>query len=165
MSLDDQTLDQLVSMEAEAFEYPNWKDAHATKKSHTAASEFDDAVYSALYDWVEAGGAPKGYDPKDADPEEAADELMDAEGAYLVFMTLEGAGVGIWDGRWDKFYSREEIEKLKKFLKERLSGHITAGVFHPGPYDELRSALEEDAYNTGGGKESDDDDEEEESED
>lgn len=41
---------------------------------------------------------------------------------YDVYQTLAGAGVGIWDGRWDEYFvNRDAIESLSKYLKQVLS--------------------------------------------
>lgn len=50
------------------------------------------------------------------------EDLMEADGPYLILMTLQGHGVGIWDGRWDHlFKDPQDIEILEKILKEHLS--------------------------------------------
>lgn len=65
----------------------------------------------ALEEWTNL------YPPK---YEHSLREILDADAAYNVFMTLNGEGVGIWDGRWDRFYSEGDIRSLQSFLKKKL---------------------------------------------
>ena len=129
--LDRRTLDQLVELEADSLDYPNARDAEATREVLQAAAKFTRALSKALSVYVQK------YPPADG---ATVDDLMDAEGAYNVFMTLEGHGVGIWDGRWDHFY--DDTKDLERFLERALArDHQT-----------LKDALETAAYETGGGE-------------
>ena len=65
----------------------------------------------ALEEWTNL------YPPK---YERSLGEILRADAAYNVFMTLNGEGVGIWDGRWDKFYSEGDLRSLQSFLKKKL---------------------------------------------
>lgn len=141
---DDRTLDQLVQMAAESSEYPNADEAYATQEVRDLASEFDDAVYAALEKLVEL------YPPKGG---ATAEDLYDADGSYLILLTLEEAGAGIWDGSWSEYY--DDTDPVVKFLKSRLgswSDFTGAG--------KLEEAFENAAYETAGGDEEDEDDEE-----
>jgi len=53
------------------------------------------------------------------------EDLMEERGTFLILMTLEGHGVGIWDGDWDRFFShpREGIPALQDHLE------VTLGTF------------------------------------
>jgi len=127
-SLDARTLDQLVEMEAEAFDLPNWRDAEATPAVRRAADNFERALSKALSVWVQK------HPPEDGS---TVEDLMDEEAGYNVFMTLEGHGVGIWDGRWDHFY--KNTTSLEKFLERALAKE----------HGNLKDALEEAAFETG----------------
>jgi hypothetical protein len=60
-------------------------------------------------------------------------------------MTLRGEGVGIWDGRWDDFYSQDEIDDVQKFLEEQLGSFADdAGS------GSLTEVFDDAAYETGG---------------
>lgn len=72
---------------------------------------YENALKEALEEVVER------WPPLD---EATADELFDDEAPFLVLMTLEGHGVGIWDGSWDKHFDRNQIEKVQAFLKQKL---------------------------------------------
>lgn len=55
---------------------------------------------------------------------EYVDRLMDEGDAPInVLLTLQGAGVGIWDGRWDSYFNAGELMRLQRFLKVRLAPH------------------------------------------
>ena len=127
-SLDARTLDQLVEMEAESFDLPNWRDAEATPAVRRAADNFERALSKALSVWVQK------HPPEDGS---TVEDLMDEEAGYNVFMTLEGHGVGIWDGRWDHFY--KNTTSLEKFLERALAKE----------HGNLKDALEEAAFETG----------------
>jgi hypothetical protein len=47
--------------------------------------------------------------------------MLNEDAAYNVFMTLNGEGVGIWDGRWSHLFSKEKIDNLSAFLENELS--------------------------------------------
>ena len=51
------------------------------------------------------------------------DDLMAADGPFLILMTLEGQGVGIWDGSWDEFFDspKTDISAIGKHLEQRLA--------------------------------------------
>jgi hypothetical protein len=68
----------------------------------------------AIGDWVADNRLPPGK----------IQELTDDDGEYAVYMTLAGAGVGIWDGRWDHLLTEEQIEDLDRHLKQRLGAHV-----------------------------------------
>jgi hypothetical protein len=38
-------------------------------------------------------------------------------------LTLRGEGAGIWDGRWDEYFTEEQIRRLQPFLKDRLGDY------------------------------------------
>jgi hypothetical protein len=128
--LDRKTLNQLVEMAAESSEYDNSRDAEATPEVKMAADKFTRALSKALSVYAQK------HPPEDGS---TVGDLMDAEGAYLVYMTLEGHGVGIWDGRWDKFY--DNTKSLERFLGRALDR----------PHQDLNTAIENAAFETAGG--------------
>jgi hypothetical protein len=137
-SLDPHTLDQLVEMEAESNEIDNWKDARATPAVKREAQKFEKDLDRTLAIWTQKYPLKEGFD---------SDDLMDANGAYVVLMTLMGHGVGIWDGRWDKFFNnpKKDIKALGDFLKRKLSRYAddTGG-------GSLVAAFRDAAYETTG---------------
>lgn len=61
---------------------------------------------------------------------------------YDVFQTLAGAGVGIYDGRWDDYLiNRAAIKDLEKFLKNVL--HKAFGTMSDALTDEAMTQCDE----------------------
>jgi len=114
-------LDDFVQMSAETYGYPNPRDAESTDEVEAEAERYEAAVEAALLKYVTT--TPLTGEGYGEDPETDAWELLDEEGPYLILMTLNGTGVGIWDGRWDHFFAdpKREIPKLTQFLKQELS--------------------------------------------
>jgi hypothetical protein len=83
--------------------------ADRTEEVYEAAMAYDKALMAALEELVEAHPPDEGA---------TAQDLWDANGPYLVLMTLRGEGVGIWDGDWVEFY--EDTEEAEEFLKKKL---------------------------------------------
>jgi len=120
------TLDELVKMEAQYNDIKKGlSDAEADQDVLREAAKFEDELENALYEWWKRnpqriGTTPDGeyYEP---------DDVMYAEAPYLVFMTLEGHGVGIWSGDWDHFFRnpRQDIPNLQQFLKRKLQHHTS----------------------------------------
>lgn len=127
-TLDPRTLNQLVEMAAESAGL-DASDARATREVNQAAKKFTHALSKALSLWTQKHPPENGATVSD---------LMRAEAAYAVFMTLEEHGVGIWDGRWDQFY--DDTRKLEQFLERALDRE----------YRELRDAIEAAAYEAAG---------------
>lgn len=46
--------------------------------------------------------------------------MTEGDAALNVLLTLQGAGAGIWDGRWEPYMKEDEIARLQRFLKARL---------------------------------------------
>lgn len=137
LSDDQGTLDQLVQMAAESAELEDARDAYATEAVVDAAQHFEDDVEVALSAMV------RRYPPKG---DATAEDLYEAEGPYLILMTLRGEGVGIWDGSWDEFY--DDTKGPERFLKEKLgkwADDTGAGEFE--------QVLEDAAYETTGAEE------------
>ena len=128
------TLNTLVQDEAESSGYPDAKGAHATREVKAEAEKFTRAVSKVLSMWIQKHPLNEGYDVSD---------LMDENGAFLVWGNLEGAGYGIWDGDWDRFFidSDKELRDLGKFLERVLSRQ----------HQVLKGTMADAAYETGGG--------------
>jgi len=136
MSLDPETLDQLVQIAAESAEIPNWKDAHATPEVLKLAAKYEDRLLTVLQAVV------KKWPPRNG---ASALDLYEAEAPFLVLMTLRGEGVGIWDGSWDDFYSQTALRSVQSYLKHNLGSYADdtgAG--------KLEEAFMEAAYETTG---------------
>lgn len=60
--------------------------------------------------------------------EAKTEEIYDSEGFESVtsdvYATLAGHGVGIWDGRWDGYLSKSQIESLQKKLDKDLGKYV-----------------------------------------
>ena len=112
--LDGRTLDQLVEMAGESSDIENWKGMEATPEVLREARKFDRAVKTALSQWASNALFRLAEDVEWTD-------LYDDDGSYNILMTLRGEGVGIWDGRWDKFFVDDgDIKGLEKYLKSKL---------------------------------------------
>jgi len=143
MSLDRRTLTQFVEMAADSADYPYPHKAKATPEVLKEAKKFEKDLEKALKEWVKKSPLKDPYD---------VDDLMDAEGAYLVLMTLRGEGVGIWDGDWDEYFvnPRADLKVLDKFLERKLGRYADdAGT------GSLNMAFDNAAYDTCGGEEMD----------
>ncbi len=49
-------------------------------------------------------------------------DMMEADAPVDLYHTLQGAGVGIWDGRWERWLTPELIRKAEEYLTIRLQG-------------------------------------------
>ncbi len=91
------------------------------------------------------------------DNDATAEDLWAANGAYLIFQTLNGAGVGIWDGDWTDFY--EDTDKAEKFLKGKL-GKFADDSGAGSLNEAFMNAADESCGGDDDDDESDDDDDE-----
>lgn len=136
-SLDEEALDKFVQHTAESLELENFKKGRATDEVKIVLERFEDDLFNVLEDLV------KEYPPNG---ERDADDLFEADAPYLVLQTILGAGVGIWDGRWDHLYDSKMLRPQKgevyKYLLDRLSPHI----------NNIESAFVNAAYETAGEK-------------
>ena len=131
---DDATLIQLIDMAAEsgAYEEPagGWK---VTKEIEREVTKFERELQKALDQWTKKRPLKGMF---------TTDTLMDANGGYLVFMTLRGEGVGIWDGDWDEFFENDkDLKDLEKFLEQKLRKYAD----HTGG-GSLNQAIDNAAY-------------------
>ncbi len=133
-------------MAAESAELDNWKDAEPNNEVEEVAREYDSALKKALAELVEK------YPPEN---DAGAEDLWNANGPYLVLMTLRGEGVGIWDGDWTDFY--EDTDKAEKFLKGKL-GKFADDTGGGKLEDAFRNAADESCGGDDDDDESDEDD-------
>lgn len=130
------TLHQLVQMAAEgnSEDIGNPEDASVTDELVEVIEQFDQAVWEALNEIVQT------LPPQN---DEDAFSLWFAEGPYLILMTLQGHGVGIWDGSWKDFYTPKQLDSIQTFLEKRLGKFADSSG--SGLIDQQ---LHEAAYNT-----------------
>jgi hypothetical protein len=128
--LDSDTLDEFVRMHAEYLKETaaddgtedDWGDPHdayATPVVVLAAEKYSDDVRSALADVLQSHPTLNGA---------TVDDLMDdGNAAYLVLMTLNGEGVGVWDGDWDEYF--DDAGAIGDLLEKdkRLSYWVSVG--------------------------------------
>ncbi len=144
--LDHETLWQFIDMARESAELEGEVDM--TEEVAETAALFEEVLHKALSRWIQAFGQFALH------PDVTVDDFMDeGEAAYNVLMTLRGEGVGIWDGRWDKFFvvdPEEGIKNLGEFLKLKLGKFAddTGGGM-------LNDAFQNAAYETTGQSEVD----------
>lgn len=114
----EETVDQLVQMAAEYEDLEDAREAHATPPLFSVLRAFEAACLGALHECLAGGKTSFYYLKENLTPQ----DLMDAEGPYLILMTLEGHGVGIWDGSWDEFFvnPKRDIPDVQKHLKNAL---------------------------------------------
>lgn len=133
-SLDGDTLEQLIDMASESsgWEAPRrgWEVTQEVKKN---ARAFERDLQKALHFWVKQNPEALAPDMDDYD-------LYDEEGPYLVLMTLNGHGVGIWDGSWDHLFvnPKRSIKDLKKYLFRKLGKYAEdtgTGLLNDAIYD------------------------------
>jgi hypothetical protein len=106
----DEWLEFFIEGEAESMgvECPN---PEPSKSTMELGNVFIDAVQEALED------LPPDWFRSDA----ARGELLERDDLHIdVLFTLQGAGVGIWDGRWDGAFDERNLERVQKRLKGSL---------------------------------------------
>ncbi len=142
-SLDGETLDELVRMEAESGDLQCWKQAHASTETRRLAQEYEEAVWHFIVHDLLRPGMPR---PRHG---VNAEDIFDANAPYLILMTLMGHGVGIWDGSWDGFYAPLHLRlggPIDKLVDEKL-GHWADDMGG----GKLIESFRDDAYKTGFG--------------
>jgi hypothetical protein len=134
--LDADTIAQLIQAHAESMGY-DCEEPQPSRKTMVHIADFGRRLQSAIRRWCEAHEYMLA-------PGVSADEIYEDESGYAVLQTLNGEGVGIWDGRWDHHFARgkerEAIESLRKELSRalgRFADDTGGGV--------LNNALNEDA--------------------
>ena len=100
---------EYVMQNSDAFDDKiNWTDIEAE------ADKYESALFNAITEWVKDHPLAEGYTDED---------LMTDDTLADVYFTLQGAGVGIWDGRWDEYFTNEkDLEEIEKFLELKLRG-------------------------------------------
>jgi hypothetical protein len=151
---DLELLDELVELAAEDADLDD-EDAEHTEQVVAAAKEYDAALAHALDDLVVK------YPPANG---AKADALWDANGPFLVLMTLRGDEPDISDGEWDAFYPADKLDDVKHFLESKLSkcaDHSGGGKLGKA----LEAAALESCGNGGPGDEEDEDEDDVEGDD
>jgi hypothetical protein len=115
----EDTVSSLLDMTAESLGYEAYTgDVYVTPELSAAIESYEEALALALRECIatENVGASSGL---------SMDALVEAllgegDASYAVFMTLRGEGVGIWDGRWERWFTDAEIKKIARCLKRSL---------------------------------------------
>ena len=129
----------ILDGEAESDTDGRCTDLEPSRALQRAWGEWGEAVTKALLDW----GHAHSKSDEIVQLIEASDPAGKVDIPYDVYMTLDGAGVGMDDGRWDKYLEDSSIKSLKKFLKgERV--YPFEGVV--GHFHEIQSAIRDEAY-------------------
>lgn len=93
-------------------ESSGFRDADITPKLQGAVERYESQLVKVLERWIKLHPPKSGM---------GFGDVWNADAPYNVLMTLRGEGVGIWDGRWDAFYSEAEIRELQKYLNKELA--------------------------------------------
>jgi hypothetical protein len=122
VSLDLETLQELLDCEIENLESDPNIVATVNDKIKAAAKEFEEAVWRTLETWVSANLGLLELDGFEPDEEGLVTgsivremSILRGGAGYLYYMEHEGAGVGTWDGDWDHLF------KDKKIIRELSS--------------------------------------------
>lgn len=130
----EKLIQELVVMAAEDEELENAREATPLPMLVKMFRAFEMACLGALFEVL--GGDKHPYYLKEG---VSIQDLMDAEGPFLILMTLLGHGVGIWDGSWDQFFTnpKEDIPDVEKALKSSLA-YFASDAGGGSIYEELR---------------------------
>jgi len=80
--------------------------------------KYETALTNAVGEWIE-------NNPGALEDEYGEEDLSDDAALIDVYFTLSEAGVGIWDGRWDHFFTDEKyVKEIESYLKKKLSGFV-----------------------------------------
>lgn len=140
------TLDQLLEMQAETLEpQGSGRVPREVKNQLRITPELRRVVreYEAALQWA-LDEVVMRHPPNDG---ASAADLYADNAPYLVLMTLQGQGVGIWDGDWDSHYDQSQIKNVERTLKNKLkmyaddtgSGKIVEAL-NDAVYDAMREA-------------------------
>lgn len=102
----------ILDGEAESATDERCTDLEPSRALQEKWGEWTETVTKALLDW----GATAGRGDAIARLIAASDPGGRVDVAYDVYMTLDGAGVGMWDGRWDPYLDDISIKRLKAYL-------------------------------------------------
>lgn len=137
--MDDEALAQLLGLEAEALGYPDLE-VPITPELERTLDAYSGALEEALRGFV---AQESRWPPEQV--EDFVDQLMDEGRAPLnVLLTLRGEGAGIWDGRWDPYFTPDELRRLQTLLVRRLGSYADpsgGGILN----DAMRNAILEAA--------------------
>ncbi|MBD3404326.1 hypothetical protein GF420_15660 [candidate division GN15 bacterium] len=80
-------------------------------------NEYDEKVEEVLEKFVAKWPLAEEYTVQDLIDEGSA--------SFNIYMTLEGHGVGIWDGRWDHFWDSQRVmDALMETIKDELREYV-----------------------------------------
>lgn len=129
---------EIVQMAAESSDYPRRDSAYCDDDCEAEWDKFDKAAWEALVEWGQDN-----IKEFSAEYDYSALDLWDDNGPYLIYMTLAGHGVGIWDGSWDRYFvnPKKSIPELQKYLERNLAEE----------YQKLEIDIHNSAYETTGG--------------
>lgn len=114
--MDDETLGQLLGIEAESLGYPDIE-VVVTPQLERVVDRYEDELVGVLSVFVARASK---WPPSAV--EDFVDQLMEeGEAPVNVLLTLRGEGAGIWDGRWDNYFTADELKRLQTLLVRRLS--------------------------------------------
>lgn len=101
-----------LDMAAESVDGKAHRDFEPSDALREKWSEWRENVSKTMLDW----GAQHGVGDNVA-------EIIQNENMFEadVYFTLGGHGVGIWDGRWDKYLTDAQVKDLEKVLKRILN--------------------------------------------
>ncbi len=107
-----------VMSEAQAQGYPG-VEVVITPELERVVGEYSEQLSTALFEFVKQ---ETGWDE---DRVWDFVQTLEEEGnaSLYVLLTLQGAGAGIWDGRWEPYMKEDQIARLQRFLKARLGAY------------------------------------------
>lgn len=103
----------------ETYELPDDTPSDITPKLKAALDRYQIELFEVLEEIVQR------YPPKNG---QNVYDVQSADADYLVFMTLNGEGVGIWDGRWEHLWDDADIEKIDNYLENSKLGRAASGT-------------------------------------
>lgn len=90
----------------------NWSEIN------TEADKFEDALIKVVSDFLDKN-------PEALNEEYSEDDLTDDSALADVYFTLSGAGVGIWDGRRNHFFTNEKyLKELESDIEKKMGSFV-----------------------------------------
>jgi len=102
---------QILDMVAESEGIDSDVYIEMTSDLEEAIEKYESRLHDALEDVIQK------YPPKN---DQDINDVLGADADYNVFMTLNGEGVGIWDGRWKHLWNDDDLENVQKLLMKKL---------------------------------------------
>jgi hypothetical protein len=123
-----------LDMAAESIDGHAHRDFEPSDQLNEKWAEWRESVSKAMLDW----GAQHGLGDEVAEIIQSED-MFEAD----VYFTLGGHGVGIWDGRWDKYLTDAQVKSLESYLGGRRTGS-SQGVLGK-QFHEMEMAFDDEA--------------------